>query len=68
MTQNDDAMTDSYNNLAEILEKARQEDSLDKNEIVFLLGLTQKKKMDAVFEAAGNWRSSVCSRRQLKII
>ena len=43
-------------NLNAILEKADQEDILDKGEIVFLLGLTQKSQIDAVFETARKLR------------
>ena len=49
-------MNDSHYRLAEILEKADQEEILDKGEIVFLLGLTQKNQIDAVFEAARELR------------
>jgi methylornithine synthase len=50
-------MNDSDYNLAEILEKAQQEENLDKGEIVYLLGLTQKNEIDVVFEAARKLRS-----------
>jgi len=50
------AMNASQYNLAEILEKAQQEETLDKQEIVFLLGLTQKNEIDAVFEVARELR------------
>lgn len=49
-------MNDSDYNLAEILEKALQEVNLDKEEIVYLLGLTQKNEIRAVFEAARELR------------
>ena len=49
-------MNDSDHNLAEILKKAHQEQNLDKEEIVYLLGLTQKNEIDAVFEAARKLR------------
>jgi methylornithine synthase len=50
-------MTDSHNRLAKILEKAHQETTLDASEIVFLLSLTKKSQIDAVFEAARELRS-----------
>ena len=50
------AMNASQYNLAEILDKAQQEETLDKGEIVFLLGLTQKNEIDAVFEVARELR------------
>jgi len=37
-------MNDSDHKLAEILDKAQQEELLDRGEIVFLLGLTQKSQ------------------------
>jgi methylornithine synthase len=40
-----------------ILKKADQEERLDRGEIVFLLRLTQKSQIDAVFEVAGDLRS-----------
>jgi methylornithine synthase len=43
--------------LSTILEKAVQEEHLEKGEIVFLLGLTRKIDVDAVFEAAAALRS-----------
>ena len=43
-------------NLNAILEKADQEDILDKGEIIFLLGLTQKSQIDTVFETARKLR------------
>ena len=49
-------MNDSHYKLAEILEKAQQEEILDKGEIVFLLGLRQKNQIDIVFEAARQLR------------
>jgi methylornithine synthase len=49
-------MNDSHYKLAEILAKAQQEEILDKGEIVFLLGLTQKSRIDAVFETARKLR------------
>jgi methylornithine synthase len=49
-------MNDSHFKLSEIIEKADQEEILDKGEIVFLLGLTQKNQIDAVFEAARELR------------
>ncbi len=48
--------SESRYNLNAILEKANQEELLDRGEIVFLLGLTQKSQIDAVFEAAGELR------------
>ena len=49
-------MNDSHYRLAEILDKAQQEEILDRGEIVFLLGLRQKNQIDAVFEAARELR------------
>jgi len=49
-------MNNSHNRLAKILDKARREEILDGSEIVFLLSLTQKSQIDAVFEAAGELR------------
>jgi len=49
-------MNDSHYNLAQILEKATQEELLERDEIVFLLGLTQKKHIDDVFSAARELR------------
>jgi len=49
--------SESRYKLNTILEKADQEKRLDKGEIVFLLGLTRKSQIDAVFEAAGELRS-----------
>jgi methylornithine synthase len=50
-------MNDSNNRLTEILEKAHREEILDGSEIVFLLSLTQKSQLDAVFKAARESRS-----------
>jgi methylornithine synthase len=50
-------MNNSHNRLAKILEKARQGEILDGSEIVFLLSLTQKSQIDAVFETARELRS-----------
>ena len=47
MTQNE-----SRPKLKEILEKATQEERLDREEIVFLLGLRQNSEVDALFKAA----------------
>lgn len=49
-------MNDSHFKLAAILEKANQEERLGRDEIVFLLGLTQKKQIDDVFAAARELR------------
>lgn len=48
--------SDSQHKLNAILEKADQEELLDRGEIVFLLGLTKKSQIDAVFEAARQLR------------
>ena len=45
-------MNDSQYNLTQILEKATQEERLDREEIVFLLGLRQNSEVDALFKAA----------------
>ena len=50
-------MSDSHNELTTLLEKARREELLDGSEIAFLLGLTQKSQIDALFEAARELRS-----------
>ena len=50
-------MNDSNYKLAQILEKATQEELLEREEIVFLLGLTQKKHIDDVFSVARELRS-----------
>jgi methylornithine synthase len=44
-------------NLNAILEKAAQEQSLDREEMVFLLGRKQKDQIEAIFEAARKLRS-----------
>ena len=44
--------SDSQHKLNIILEKAHQEERLDREEIVFLLGLRQNSEIDAVFKAA----------------
>jgi methylornithine synthase len=49
--------SESRYNLNAILQKASQEELLDRGEIVFLLGLTQKSQIDAVFKIAGDLRS-----------
>ena len=49
--------SESRHNLNAILEKADQEKRLGKGEIVFLLGLTQKSQIEAVFKAAVDLRS-----------
>jgi methylornithine synthase len=49
-------MDDSHNRLADILEKAHQEEILDGSEIAFLLSLTQESEIDAVLGAAGELR------------
>ena len=49
-------MNDSHFKLAAILEKANQEERLERDEIVFLLGLTQQNQIDAVFETSRNIR------------
>jgi len=49
-------MKDSQYNLAEVLDKAHREETLDKGEIVFLLGLRQPRQIDTVFEAARKLR------------
>ena len=56
-------MNDSHYKLAEILEKAIQEELLERDEIVFLLGLTQKKHIDDVFSAARELRSRYFGNR-----
>lgn len=50
-------MNDFHFKLAAILEKATQEELLDRGEIIFLLGLTQESQIDALFETARNIRS-----------
>jgi len=50
-------MNDSQSQLAKILDKAKREEILDGNEIVFLLGLTQENSIEAVFHAARELRS-----------
>jgi methylornithine synthase len=50
-------MNESHNQLARILDKAHREEVLDGNEIVFLLSLSEKSQIDALFEAAGELRS-----------
>ena len=42
----------SQHKLNAILEKATQEECLERDEIVFLLGLTQQKHIDDVFSVA----------------
>jgi methylornithine synthase len=49
-------MNDSNHKLANILEKAHREEILDGSEIVFLLSLTQKSQIDAVFKTAAELR------------
>jgi methylornithine synthase len=49
-------MHNSHFNLAEILEKATQEERLGREEIVFLLGLRERSQIGAVFEAARQLR------------
>jgi methylornithine synthase len=48
--------SESRYQLSKILEKADQEKRLDKGEIVFLLGLTRKSQIDAVFKTAADLR------------
>ena len=50
------AQSESQHKLNGILEKADQEGRLEREEIVFLLGLTQKRQIDAVFETARGLR------------
>ena len=50
-------MNDSHFKLAAILEKTTQEERLEGDEIVFLLGLRHKRQIEAVFEAARELRS-----------
>jgi len=50
-------MNDSHFRLTEILEKAHQEEILAREEIVFLLGLREKSRIEAVFAAARELRS-----------
>ena len=49
-------MNDSHYNLTQILEKATQEKGLERDEIVFLLGLRERSRIDAVFKAARELR------------
>ena len=49
-------MNGSYHKLGEILEKVQCDQNLDREEIVFLLGLTQENEIKAVFEAARKLR------------
>jgi methylornithine synthase len=56
-------MNDSHFKLTAILEKANQEERLERDEIVFLLGLTQKKQIEAVFAAARDLRSRYFGNR-----
>jgi len=50
-------MSDSRNELTTLLEKACREEILEGSEIAFLLSLTQKSQIDALFEAARELRS-----------
>jgi len=50
------AQSESQHKLNGILEKADQEERLEREEIVFLLGLAQKRQIDAVFETARGLR------------
>ena len=50
-------MNDSYKNLDEILAKAADSLTLEREEIVFLLGLREKSHIGAVIETAGELRS-----------
>ena len=50
------AQSESQHKLNEILEKADQEGRLEREEIVFLLCLTQKDQIDAVFEISRKLR------------
>ena len=50
------AQSESQHKLNGILEKADQEERLEREEIVFLLGLTQESQIDAVFETARGLR------------
>jgi methylornithine synthase len=50
-------MNDSRGELTTVLEKARREEILDGSEIAFLLSLTQKSQIDALFETARELRS-----------
>jgi len=50
-------MNDSHYKLSEILENALNGGVLEREEIVFLLGLTQKQQIDDVFSAARELRS-----------
>jgi hypothetical protein len=52
-------------NLNAILEKADQEERLDKGEIVFLLGLRQPGQIDTVFEAARELSQFQCTSSAL---
>ncbi len=56
-------MNASNYKLAEILDRALQENILDRQEIAFLLGLRQKDQMEAVFEAARELRSRYFGNR-----
>jgi methylornithine synthase len=49
--------SNSHNRLNVILDKATREEALDREEIVFLLALRKKSRIDAVVEAAGNLRT-----------
>ena len=50
-------MNDYYTKLDRILAKAADEQRLDREEIIFLLELREKSRIDAVIEAAGELRS-----------
>jgi methylornithine synthase len=50
-------MEDSQSKLVKILERAHREESLDGNELAFLLSLEQESEIDAVFEVAREVRS-----------
>jgi methylornithine synthase len=49
-------MNDSNRELAKILAKADRDETLDRGEIAFLLGLKQESQIDAIFEAARELR------------
>ena len=60
-------MNDSDHKLAEIMDKAQQEELLDRGEIVFLLGLTQKsQKLLRQRKARLNPASTEDRRRQIR--
>ncbi|CAB1074035.1 hypothetical protein JY97_09110 [Alkalispirochaeta odontotermitis] len=55
--------SESEYNLNTILAKAHREERLEREEIVFLLGLTRKSEVDAVFRTAGHLRNRYFSDR-----